>query len=132
MSMNTNNPTNTDNMTDGTAGNQVNKMTLQELMLRAEEIRAKYEESNARNGHDAWRIRDYAMGFGGDFGDLMKLVMAKENLRDIDDVDAKLGHELADCLWSILVLANYYGVDLEKEFLQTMDIITKRINEADA
>ncbi|HEX8182397.1 MAG TPA: hypothetical protein VF575_02230 [Candidatus Saccharimonadales bacterium] len=102
---------------------------IQDLMRRAEEIRQKYEESNAKNGLEAWRIRDYAMGFGGDFGDLMKLVMAKENLRGISDVDAKLGHELADCLWSLFVIANHYGIDLEKEFLGTMDTITKRIDE---
>jgi NTP pyrophosphatase (non-canonical NTP hydrolase) len=105
---------------------------LQDLMHRAEEIRQKYEESNAKNGHEAWRIRDYAMGFAGDFGDLMKLVMAKENLRAIPDVDEKLGHELADCLWCILVLSNYYGIDLEGEFAKTMDLITKRIEQADA
>jgi NTP pyrophosphatase (non-canonical NTP hydrolase) len=104
--------------------------SLQELMLRAEEIRKLYEESNALNGKEAWRIRDYAMGFVGDVGDLQKLVMAKENLRDIEGVDAKLGHELADCLWSILVLANHYGIDLEKEFVNTMDVITKRIEES--
>lgn len=107
-------------------------VTLHDLMRRAEEIRADYEESNAKNGKEAWRIRDYAMGFGGDFGDLMKLVMAKENLRDVSDVDEKLGHELADCLWSILVLANHYGIDLEEKFLETMDVITERIKEADA
>lgn len=105
------------------------KDTLELLMQRAEEIRAKYEELNARNGHETWRIRDYAMGFAGDFGDLMKLVMAKENLRDIEDVDAKLGHELADCLWSVLIVASYYGIDLSKEFETTMQTIEKRIEE---
>lgn len=103
--------------------------TLEELMKRAEEIREKYETLNAKNGKETWRIRDYAMGFAGDFGDLQKLVMAKENLRDIEDVDAKLGHELADCLWSILVIANYYGIDLGKEFEATMQTIEKRIEE---
>ena len=53
--------------------------------------------------------------------------MTKENLRDIPDVDAKLAHELADCLWSILVIANYYGLDLEKEFKKTMVHIADRI-----
>lgn len=106
--------------------------TLEDLMKRAEEIRAKYEELNAKNGKEAWRIRDYAMGFAGDFGDLQKLVMAKENLRDIDDVDTKLGHELADCLWSILVLANYYGIDLGNEFEKTMKTIEKRIAESNS
>lgn len=106
-------------------------ITLHDLMVRAEAIRAQYEKVNALNGKDAWRIRDYAMGFGGDFGDLMKLVMAKENLRDIVDVDNKLAHELADCLWSILVLANHYGIDLEKEFMITMNKISDRIKNVD-
>lgn len=106
--------------------------SIEDLMKRAEEIRAKYEELNALNGKEAWRIRDYAMGFVGDVGDLQKLVMAKENLRDIDDVDAKLGHELADCLWSIFVIANYYGIDLSREFAGTMDTIEKRIQEKHA
>ncbi len=100
---------------------------LKDLLQRAEEIRAKYEEANAKNGKEAWRIRDYAMGFVGDVGDLQKLVMAKENLRDIEDVDAKLGHELADCLWAILVISNYYGIDLDKEFESTMNVIEERI-----
>ncbi|MDB5182034.1 MAG: MazG nucleotide pyrophosphohydrolase [Candidatus Saccharibacteria bacterium] len=106
--------------------------SLDELMIRAEEIRKKYEELNAKNGKETWRIRDYAMGFAGDFGDLQKLVMAKENLRDIPDVDAKLGHELADCLWSLLVIANHYGINLEKEFAHTMTTIENRIEENNA
>jgi len=100
---------------------------LKDLLQRAEEIRAKYEEANAKNGKEAWRIRDYAMGFVGDVGDLQKLVMAKENLRDIEDADEKLGHELADCLWAILVISNYYGIDLDREFERTMNVIEERI-----
>ena len=103
---------------------------LKNLMAQAEAIRQQYEEQNAKQGKTVWRIRDYAMGFVGDVGDLQKLVMAKENLHDdIDDVDAKLGHELADCLWSILVIAGYYGLDLEQEFTATMKHIEKRIAE---
>lgn len=105
---------------------------LKELMEQAEVIRLQYQELNAKQGKTTWGVRDYAMGFAGDFGDLQKLIMAKENLRDIEDVDAKLAHELADCLWSILVIANYYGLDLEKEFLRTMSHIADRITGANA
>jgi NTP pyrophosphatase (non-canonical NTP hydrolase) len=105
---------------------------LKDLLAQAEEIRLKYQELNAKQGQTAWGVRDYAMGFVGDVGDLQKLIMAKENLRDIADVDAKLAHELADCLWSILVLANYYGLDLEKEFTQTMTHIADRITGANS
>ena len=45
----------------------------------------------------------------------------------MDDVDAKLTHELADCLWSVLVLADKYKIDLASEFMSTMDDLEKRI-----
>lgn len=105
---------------------------LKDLMQRAEEIRVKYEELNAKNGKEAWRIRDYAMGFVGDVGDLMKVVMTKENLRDDPNANVKLGSELADCLNDILVLANYYGVDLAKELEAKHEAIEKRIAEKNA
>lgn len=104
---------------------------LKDLMEQAEVIRLKYQETRAKKGLPAWGVRDYAMGFMGDVGDLQKLIMAKENLRDIPDVDAKLGHELADCLYSILVIADYYGLDLEKDFTETMAHIADRIAGAE-
>jgi NTP pyrophosphatase (non-canonical NTP hydrolase) len=103
---------------------------LKDLMTQAEVIRLQYQELNAKQGKGVWGVRDYAMGFVGDVGDLQKLIMAKENLRDIPDVDAKLAHELADCLWSVMVIANYYGLDLEKEFVDTMAHIADRITGA--
>lgn len=105
---------------------------LADLQKRAADIRQRYAALNVKDGHDAWGPKEYAMGYVGDIGDLLKLVMAKENLRHIDDVDTKLVHELADCLWSILVLAEHYGVDLDKEFLKTMDGLEKRIEKAAA
>lgn len=66
-------------------------------------------------------------GFVGDVGGLSKIVVAKHGLRHMDDVDKKLAHELSDCLWSILVLAGKYGVDLPGEFLKTMGELERRI-----
>ncbi|XHL89450.1 MazG nucleotide pyrophosphohydrolase domain-containing protein [Streptomyces niveus] len=34
---------------------------------------------------------------------------------------AALEHELTDCLWSVLILAHRYGVDLDQAFRRTMD-----------
>lgn len=70
-------------------------------------------------------------GFVGDVGDLMKLIMAKEGVRDIENVDAKLAHELSDCLWCVLVLADKYGVDLESSFMKTMQELDIRIDNED-
>jgi NTP pyrophosphatase (non-canonical NTP hydrolase) len=57
----------------------------------------------------------------------MKLVMAKNNFRNGENIDAKLAHELSDCLWSIIVIANELGIDLEKEFLFTMDGLEEKL-----
>lgn len=102
-------------------------MELFSLQKRAVEIRALYDIFNQKENGAAWTRLQLAQGFVGDVGDLQKLVMAKEGLRKIDGVDEKLTHELSDCLWSILVLADKYGVDLDKAFEQTMNELEKRI-----
>lgn len=105
-------------------------MKLEEMQKVADSIRRRYAALNAKDGHNKWSGKDYAMGFAGDFGDLQKLIMAKENMRDIDDVDAKLRHELADCLWSLLVLADHYSIDMEQAFEDSMEDLSKRLAEA--
>ncbi len=93
-------------------------MQFKEIIQRAREVKEKYATQNEELGRKKWETKDYYQGFVGDVGDLGKLIMAKENLRSYENQDEKLAHELADCLWSILVLADELGVDLEKEFLQ--------------
>ena len=46
----------------------------------------------------------------------------------MDNVDSKLAHELSDCLWSVLVLASKYNINLETEFMKTMDELDSRID----
>ena len=102
---------------------------IHDLQKRADDIAAKYAELNKRQGHTAWGAKDRMMGFVTDVGELNELVMAKEGMRHIDDTDTKLAHELADCLWSILVLAQNYGVDLADAFNKTMDELEKRVSQ---
>lgn len=103
-------------------------MSMVDLQIRAEEIRVKYDRLNAQDGHGKWANIDYASGFVGDIGDLMKLIMAKEGKRRGENVDAKLAHELGDCLWSLLVIAKAYDIDLEKAFYGTMDELDERLD----
>ena len=102
-------------------------MEFRNLVERAMDIRQRYAELEQVKHGRAWTKEEIAMGFVGDVGDLAKLVMAHSGVRDIPDAEAKLAHELADCLWSILVLAHLYDVDLEHEFLQTMDKLESHI-----
>lgn len=101
-------------------------VTFQEMQTRALEIRKAYESFEVKKYGKSWTREQIAEGFVGDVGDLMKLVLAKSGVRKMEDVDEKLAHELSDCLWCVLVLANKYGVDLEDAFLKTMSSLEKR------
>ena len=95
-------------------------MDLTQLSARALQINHTFALHARQQGGRPWTREEIMQGFVGDVGDLMKLVMAKAGTRPINDVDRKLAHELSDCLWSVLVLAKLYDVDLEREFLATM------------
>ena len=96
-------------------------MEFRELERRALAIRRQYASLERRRYGRAWTREELALGFVGDVGDLMKLALAREGVSAIPDAAEKLAHELAYCLWSLLVLADAYEVDLQQAFLRTMD-----------
>lgn len=103
-------------------------MEFSAIQERALTIRKKYQRLEIEKKGKEWTRSQLMEGFIVDVGELMELVMAKEGVRDVDNVDEKLAHELSDCLWSVLILAHQYGVDLEGSFLQTMDALDHRID----
>jgi NTP pyrophosphatase (non-canonical NTP hydrolase) len=102
-------------------------MEFQQLAQRAMEIRQQYAEYETKRYGRAWTREEIVLGFVGDVGDLAKLVVAQEGVRDIPKADAKLAHELADCLWSVLVLAQMYEINLERTFVETMDQLEEHL-----
>ena len=103
-------------------------MNFDDIQNRAIEISDKYDKLNQERRNVTWNEQQLMAGFMGDVGDLSKIIMAKHGLRAMDDVDAKLAHELSDCLWSVLVLASKYNINLSAEFMKTMDELDKRID----
>ncbi len=103
---------------------------IKDLQKRAVEIRERYKKFEQQKTGREWSNKDIAMGFAVDVGELTEIIMAKEGVRELADIDKKLAHELSDCLWSIFVLANQYEVDIEDVFLKTMDELDKRLDEA--
>jgi NTP pyrophosphatase (non-canonical NTP hydrolase) len=91
-------------------------MNLGDLEKTALQLNDLYEQLEIKRWGRIWTTQELALGFVGDVGDLAKLIQAHAGVRDIDDCKAKLGHELSDCLWSIIVLAHKCGIDLEAEY----------------
>jgi NTP pyrophosphatase (non-canonical NTP hydrolase) len=104
-------------------------MDFQEIKNRALSIREQYAEFEKQNYGAAWTSEEIALGLVGDVGDLTKLVMAENGRRHIPNSKNKLEHELSDCLWSLIVLADLHKVDLEKSFLETMDNLERHLSE---
>ncbi|HEV7272306.1 nucleotide pyrophosphohydrolase [Pseudoxanthomonas sp.] len=99
-------------------GRQGGQVDFSDLEKAALQLNALYEQLETLRYGRVWTTQELALGFVGDVGDLAKLIQAEAGVRTIDDHKAKLGHELSDCLWSILVLANKCGIDLEAEFVR--------------
>jgi NTP pyrophosphatase (non-canonical NTP hydrolase) len=100
------------------------------LTARAMAVRDRYARfETARFGRE-WTTTELLAGFMTDVGDLSRLVLAATGVREADDVEAKLAHELADCLWSVLVLGDRLGIDVGAAFASTMDDLERFLDDA--
>jgi NTP pyrophosphatase (non-canonical NTP hydrolase) len=103
-----------------------------ELEESALKLNQHYEELETKLYGRVWSTQELALGFVGDVGDLAKLIQANAGIRNIDNFKSKLGHELSDCLWSVIVLADKCGIDLEAEFSrnvrEAMDHVSKELD----
>lgn len=98
------------------------------LVAQAMAVRNHYDELNAQDGKPIWDAKDVMAGFVTDMGELNEHIMAKFNLRrPVPNLDEALAHELADCLWSLIVISEKLGVNLEAEFEKTMVSLHERI-----
>jgi NTP pyrophosphatase (non-canonical NTP hydrolase) len=104
-------------------------MEFQNIIDRAMTVRNYYEAKERQLYGLPWTKEDITLGFVGDVGDLAKLILAENGKRTIPDSKEKLEHELADCLWSIIVLSKYHDVDLETSFLKTMDELESHLRK---
>ncbi len=104
-------------------------MEFGKLIQRALSIRRLFNDYELQNFGASWTNEELALGFVGDIGDLAKLVMAQNGRRMIPDAERKLAHELSDCLWSVIVLADRHGIDLEKSFMNTMNELEESLRK---
>ncbi|RBY79452.1 nucleotide pyrophosphohydrolase [Blastococcus sp. TF02-09] len=99
------------------------------MQATARAVRAKYAQVESEQYGRSWTAEEIMLGFLGDVGDLAKLVQGKAGVRPRDDLDDALAHELADCLWAVLTLADTYGVDLETAFADTMQALAQQLDD---
>ena len=96
-------------------------MELNEAIKKAKELREFFALLEQKRYGRGWTTSEIALGFVGDVGDLAKLVQSAAGVRNTSDLKSNLEHELSDCLWSILVLADELDIDIESAFKRTIE-----------
>jgi NTP pyrophosphatase (non-canonical NTP hydrolase) len=104
-------------------------MELQKLINRAMDLRNQYEKKETQLYGSPSSDEDIAQGFLGDVNNLVKLVHAVHGKGQIANSAEKIGPQLSHCLWSVIVLAKMYNVDLEQSFMETMDKLENHLLE---
>jgi NTP pyrophosphatase (non-canonical NTP hydrolase) len=103
------------------------EMDITTATAKATDLAGLFDRLNEASGQRAWSGLDLALGFVGDVGDLVRQVQVAENVRTYPGGREALEHELADCLWSVLMLADRYDVDLEAAFGKTVAQLEARV-----
>ncbi len=108
-------------------------MEFKELSDRAIEIQNLYRPLEIESSGKPWTFVERSQGMAGDVGDFMKLVMAKAGTRKYKgtNIDSELAHELSDILWTVLVIADELSIDIENEFIKTMNELETKIEKGE-
>lgn len=81
-------------------------MPVTDMLTLARAVRSRYAEHEESRYGRHWSAEEVFLGLVGDVGDLAKLVQGKAGVRPTDNLNDKIAHELADCLWAVIVLAD--------------------------
>ena len=99
------------------------------MQAKARQVAELYARRDVERFGPPWNASELVLGFLGDVGDLAKLTQAKVGVRPHDEVDKALEHELADCLWSLIVIADAFEIDLESAFRRTMGELSDQLRD---
>lgn len=94
-----------------------------DLAVMAEQactVRRGFAQLETRRYGRQWTLEEVMLGFVGDVGDLANWSKARQGSGPLTTSTQSWLHELADCLWAVLTLADLYAVDLEAAFGSTM------------
>lgn len=110
-------------------------MEFKELVKKAKKVREEYLKIEmGRFGRERTKEQIF-QGFIGDVGDLAKLLIAADGVSEKhadlgqDEIKEKIAHELSDCLYCVIILADKYDINLEKSFVETMEGLEKKISK---
>jgi len=64
-------------------------------------------------------------------GELSNAILVKEGLKHQNRKKANLTDSLCDVLFNLFILAEYYGIDVEKEYQKVLEQLRKRMEKGE-
>lgn len=93
-------------------------LTFKEMQEMYKEIVKRFNKIELQD----WKAEGAMIELSKQVGELAKQVMIKEKYYaltgEVEDVDERLGNEMADVIAQVMRLADYYNIDLEKAFIE--------------
>lgn len=95
------------------------EMTFQEAIDLFRQVYKRFEKVEGK----PWGVEGATIELAKQVGDLAQLVMVKENyyapfIQEPEDIDERIGDELADIFGQIIRIADYYSIDLEEAHIK--------------
>jgi len=103
-------------------------MNIEQLTEKVLKIKKLYSEYEIKKSYKPWTVEETIVGLASDVGDLGRLVLAKEGFREMPDLDKNIEHELAELLYTTLLLSSHYRIDLERAFLDETTRLEEKLS----
>lgn len=101
------------------------------MQTRAVQLRERFAAFEQATYGQEWTTNDLVIGLVKDVGDLAEIVQRLEGKRPTRSTSprADLEHELGDCLWSLLVIADRFDIDVAQAYENTIGDISNWIDQ---
>jgi len=103
-------------------------MDLDNMISEGLRIRQKYDDWAVKNNVRKWGLLERTTGLVTDIGELTEYVMVHMGYRGGENNQEKLKHEICDCIYSLICIADYVGVDIKKEFPNLIEELDRRLD----
>ena len=97
-------------------------MKISDMQASALAVREKFSRFEQATYGRQWSTTDLVNGFITDVGDLSAAIQRMEGIRPPSNEEPieELKHEISDCIWVLLVIADRYKINVGESFEETM------------
>lgn len=92
-------------------------MDFQEIIKKTRDAHAALEQAASKG----FPIHAWMIDLMEETGELANAILVKEGYKTTKRQKAELGDSLADILFDLILIADQYGLDLEKEYLTMLE-----------